>query len=489
MTSPLDLPDDVADLKAMILQLQVEFEEQNHKFEEQKRVLDATEASYETLRQTHQATLEELEALRRWMYGRRSERIDDPNQLHLFDMGDLLAGTPNDSEEADEAAPPRRRRKRNGRGFDLDKLPQERVRDDVRDEQKQCACCGREMAQIGIDESKVLEFIPSSLKVIVHERPKYACGRCKLGVTTAPTPARVLPRCIAGPGLIAQIVVSKFGDHLPLYRLEDIFHRHGLLLPRSTLCDWVAGAAELLRPLYELQKERMRQSPVLWTDDTTVTVLNESLRKGSLKGCFWVYLGDERHPYSVFDFTLDRSRHGPARFLAGFEGYVHADAFAGYDGIYLQSNGKIIEVACWAHARRKFFDAKQSNPRQAHQALEWIRQLFDIEDRAADLSDEARRQLRQAESVPILDRLESYLAELAPRALPKSALGKAVTYARNQWQALRRFVEDGRLRIDNNLSERTLRPVAIGRKNWLFVGNRDGRIEEPGGFVGPVPVE
>ena len=491
MSISSELPENVADLQAMILRLDRELGEARQQFgearqqvdeiqvefEQQERVLNATEASYEELRQTHQAALEELDTLRRWMYGRRSERIDDPNQLHLFDLGPALVEEADESDARDDneatSTKPRKRR-RKPRALDLDKLPHERIRDDVSDEQKRCGCCGREMEAIGIEESKVLEFIPASLKVIVHERPKYACGRCKEGVTTAPAPRRVLPRCIAGPGLIAQIVVGKFGDHLPLYRLEDIFRRNGLHLARSTLCDWAGGAAELLRPLYDLQKMRIQQSPVMWTDDTTVTVLNESKMGGSRTGRFWIYLGDAANPYSVFDFTLDRTRNGPAGFLASFKGYLHADAFAGYDGIYLGSDGSIIEVACWAHARRKFFDAKQSNPRQAHQILEWIRQLYDIEDRAADLNDDNRRALRQAESVPILDRVERYLEEIAPIALPKSALGKAVTYARNQWQALRRYVDDGRLTIDNNLSERTIRPLAIGRKNWLFVGNRNG---------------
>jgi transposase len=225
-----------------------------------------------------------------------------------------------------------------------------------------------------------------------------------------------------------------------------------------------------LRPLYERQKERVLQSPVLWTDDTPVTVLLGS-QEGSRKGRFWTYIG-QQHPYSVYDFTENRARDGPARFLAGFEGYLHADAYGGYDHIYLGSNDSILEVACWAHARRKFFDATLSSPREAHQILEWVGQLYDIEDRARESSDQTRQSLRKQEADPVLDRMERYLVELEHRSLPKSALGKAVSYARNQWQALRRYTEDGRLSIDNNLSERTLRHQAIGRKNWLFLGSK-----------------
>ncbi len=317
---------------------------------------------------------------------------------------------------------------------------------------------------------RILEYVPSKLEVHVHVRPKYACRYCKDGVASPPPPERPIARGIAGPGLIAQIVVAKFGDHLPLYRQEDFFTRHGLHIPRSTLCDWVQAAAELLSPLYQRQKELVLKSPVLWTDDTPVTVLMGG-QEGSRKGRFWTYIG-EQHPYSVYDFTESRARDGPAQFLAGFRGYLHADAYGGYDQIYLGSNNTIREVACWAHARRKFFDAQSSSPRDAHQILEWIRQLYDVEERARELSADARRELRAAEAVPVLDRLGTRLAELGKRALPKSGLGKAVWYASNQWQALCRYTEDGRLTIDNNVSERTLRHQAIGRKNWLFLGSR-----------------
>jgi hypothetical protein len=240
-------------------------------------------------------------------------------------------------------------------------------------------------------------------------------------------------------------------------------------ISRSTMCDWVKSVAELFRPLYDLQRERALQSSVMWTDDTPITVLGDS--KGSFKGYFWTYIGDRQHPYSVYDFTNNRSRDGPASFLERYSGYLHADAYRGYDAMFLHIGSNVIEVACWSHARRKFFDAVKSNPRESHQILEWIRQLYDIEDRAHDWSVAARRELRAGEANPVLDKIEAYLAELAPRALPKTTLAKAVTYARNQWEALRRYTDDGRLTIDNNVSERTLRHQAIGRKNWLFLGS------------------
>jgi transposase len=298
---------------------------------------------------------------------------------------------------------------------------------------------------IGEDVTRELDYEPAKLIGHIHVRPKYACRRCKDGVSAAALPSRPIPGGIAGPGLITEVYVSKFGDHLPLYRLEDILTRYGVYISRSTLCDWMKAVAHLFRPLYELQRERVLQSSVMWTDDTYITVLGG--RQGSFKGYFWTYIGDQQHPYSVYDFTNRRTRAGPTSFLESYSGYLHADAYTGYDAMFLDAGSGVIEVACWSHARRKFFNAVNSYPRQSHQVLEWIRQLYDIEDRAHDRSGEARRELRVAEANPVLDKIEVYLAELATTVLPKSSLAKAVTYARNQWEALRRYTEDGRLTI------------------------------------------
>jgi transposase len=437
------------------------------------RVLDETAASYEELRQEHASVLEQLAWYKRWVHGRRRERIvEGEGQQHLFDLHG--EGVPEEPGRA-EPQPPQQevaahRRRRRNRQLDLSRLPHHRHELDLPEAEKTCSCCGRAKDRIGEDITTILEYEPAKLEVHEHVRPKYACRYCKDGVSSPPPPPRPIARGIAGPGLISQIVVSKFGDHLPLYRLEDILVRHGIHFPRSTLCDWVAAAAELLRPLYQLQRQLVVQCPVMWTDDTKVTVLVGG-EDGSREGHFWTYVGNDEQPYSVYDFTLSRSRDGPQSFLEDFRGYLHADAYAGYDAIYLGSDNEIVEVACWAHARRQFFDARHNYPREAHQVLEWIRQLYDIEDRARELSVAARRELRAAEANPVLDKIEVYLAELATRVLPKTAFAKAVAYARNQWQALRRYTEDGRLTIDNNVSERTLRHQAIGRKNWLFLGS------------------
>jgi transposase len=474
------LPDDpeqcqrlLHDLLSRNDELRRQAEDARRRIDELQRVLDATAADYSQLQEKHAELAETLALLRRYVFGPRRERLhDDPGQGHLFDLHDTVleieASTPAEPDAAGSGERPGAARPR-GRNS-LDHLPHHRIEHDLPEAEKTCPCCGGAKHRIGEDLSRELEFTPAKLEVNVHVLPKYACPKCRDGVASPPVPPKPIPGGIAGPGLVAYVLVGKFSDHLPLYRLEDILTRHGVHLSRSTLCDWVRNAADLLGPLADLQKTRVLQSPVLWTDDTHVLVLGGA-KPGSTKGRFWPYIGDAEHPYSVYDFTMSRARDGPATFLADYHGFLQADAYGGYDGIFLNSNGRIVEVACWAHARRKFHEARANAPREANQVLEWIRQLYDVEDRAADMTAAERQVLRQRESVPILEGIERYLDELSPRALPKSALGKALTYARNQRAALRQYVNDGRLTIDNNISERTLRSQAIGRKNWEFLGS------------------
>ena len=444
-------------------------EEARRRLDELGRVLDRTAADYDRLKREHDELAETLALLRRYLFGpRRERRVDDPGQGHLFDLP--AEPEPPSLGPTADGPPPRPRPDRSPRRARLDHLPHVRIEHDLTEPEKTCAGCGVPKRRIGEDESRELEYLPARLEVRVHVLPKYACPRCRDGVASPPVPAKPIPGGIAGPGLVSFVLVGKFADHLPLYRLEDILTRHGVHLARSTLCDWVRNAADLLAPLAALQEARVLQSAVIWTDDTHVLALGGE-KPGGTTARFWAYIGDDAHPYSVYDFTMSRSRDGPAAFLADYRGYLQADAYGGYDGIFTASDGTILEVACWAHARRKFYDARSNAPREANRVLEWIRQLYDVEDRARDLAPEARQALRQRESVPVLDRIEAYLDELSARALPKSALGKALTYARNQRAALRRYVEDGRLTIDNNVSERTVRPQAIGRKNWEFLGS------------------
>jgi transposase len=421
--------------------------------------------------QTIDELRQQIALYRRYVFGPRRERlVEAPGQGHLFELADVDAiCDPLPEPPGREArTPPQPRRSRKP---DYDRLPQVRIEHDVPEAEKTCSHCGETKARIGADEARVLQFIPARFELHVHVLPKYACSHCRDGVTAPSPPPRPVRGCIAGPGLLSEIIVSKFAQHSTLYRYEDISTRYGLHLSRSTLCDWVGKVADLLGPPYERQRQRVHQAEVLWTDDTPVTVLGGQ-KPGSHTGRFWVYIGPNASPYDVYDFTENRKRDGPALFLQDYAGHLHADAFSGYDGIYTDSGGRIIEVACWAHARRKFFDARSSSPAEASLILEMIRRLYEVEDRARPLDDAARAATRQDQAVPILQRLRVALDRLSSTLLPKSALAKAVTYALNQWDALCRYTEDGRLTIDNNAAERRLRDQAIGRKNWLFLGNQ-----------------
>jgi transposase len=440
--------------------------------EDLQAALDEAAKLHNQAVQEHEQLLEELrrqlDLYRLYIFGPRRERlVEAPGQGHLFELDAVeeMTALPESPRDHREPPPPRRSRKP-----DYDRLPHVRIEHDIPEDDKVCTRCGDPKARIGEDEARVLNFIPARFELQIHVLPKYACSHCRDGVVAPETPPRPLSGCIAGAGVLAEVVVSKFAEHLPLYRFEDISTRYGLHLPRSTLCDWVRNVADLLKPLYQLQKELVRTAPVIWTDDTHVTVLGGG-EPGSHKGRFWVYIGPTTLPYDVHDFTENRRRDGPARFLAGYEGYLQADAFSGYDAIYTGSGGKIIEVACWAHARRKFLEARSSAPGEASLILQIIQRLYDVENRVRPLDDDARRAMRQSEAVLILKRLREELDRLSSKLLPKSALAQATTYALNQWQALCRYTEDGRLTIDNNTSERRVRDQAIGRKNWMFLGS------------------
>jgi hypothetical protein len=255
---------------------------------------------------------------------------------------------------------------------------------------------------------------------------------------------------------------------LPLYRLENIFARQQVHVARSTMCAWMAAAGELTRPLVELMKLRVKQSRVIHTDDTTVPIQSPG-EKQCRKGRIWCYLGDAANPYTVYEYTPNRTRAGPAGWLAGFTGYLQADAYGGYDGIY--SGGVVTEVACWAHARRKFFEAKETDSKRAVAMLTMIRELYAVEDEARELDDATRLALRQEKSAPVLARIKAWLDAEQQVVLPRSEMGQAIAYALNQWDALGVYATQGFLNIDNNASERALKRVALGRKNWLFAGH------------------
>ena len=266
-------------------------------------------------------------------------------------------------------------------------------------------------------------------------------GPCQEHVAIAAKPPQPIDKGLPGPGLLAQVITSKYGDHTPLYRQEDILARHGVTLSRATLCGWMARAAERLTPLYELMIERVQSSKIIWTDDTTVPVWDPTL-PATRTGRFWVYIGDDRNPFCTYDFTPRHTRDGPERFLSNFRGYLQADAFTGYDR--LCAGPDVIRVACWrAHARRKFYECRTTAPVLAHEALARIRQLYRIETGCRALPADERQAIRERDAVPLLEAFEAWLDEQSRQVLPKSPLGKAIAYARNQWPDLQTYTRDG----------------------------------------------
>jgi transposase len=336
-----------------------------------------------------------------------------------------------------------------------------------------CPDCGTQREKISEVVSEQLEYTPASLIVVEHVQVTYACKPCQQHVITANKPPQPIEKGVPGPGLLAHLIAQKYQRHLPLYRLEEDLARYSVLIRRSTLAGWMAGAAERLSLLYELKKRWALASHVLGTDDTPVKVLDPELDR-TRTGRFWAYVGDDRHPVVVYDYTPNHKRDGPATFLKDYAGVLQADAFSGYDAIYYGSSGKIIEAGCCAHARRKFHEARETSPEAAHQALAFFGRLYAVEHDAQSLSAEARHALRQKKSVPILNDLHVWLKDTLPKLRPKTPITGAIKYCLRHWDALNEFVTDGNIPIDNNRTERTLRSQAIGRRNWMFLGSDNG---------------
>lgn len=417
-----------------------------------------------------------VDALLRRYYGPKRERFD-PRQLLLFGI-QVVEQPLDEASIADEAGEPlATRRAKNRHKHGRNQLPAhlERIaiEHDLSDQEKACPACGNERKRIGAEVSEQLEYFPAMLKVLKHVRHKYACPCCEHdgynpNITTAAKPPGPIDRGLPGPSLLAYVITSKLGDHLPLYRLENIFARQQVGVARSTMCAWMRAAGEMVAPLVERMAELVRRSQVIHTDDTTVPIQSPGAKQ-CRKGRVWCYLGDKSYPYTVYDYTPNRSRAGPAEWLSEYRGYLQADAYGGYDGIY--AGGDVREVACWAHARRKFYDAQDSDGRRAAEILPMIVRLYAVEHQAKELDDDGRLALRKDRAVPVLDEIRAWLDAESEIIVLRSPMAQAITYARNQWAALCEYTTRGFLAIDNNAAERALKRVALGRKNWLFAGN------------------
>jgi transposase len=424
------------------------------------------------LRGTVEKQQDHIAKLVKMHFGCQSERIEGPT---LFD--DLPGGGPDEPApvtpvlpEPDVLVP---KRKGHGRKPNPANLPRRREEIDLSEAEKVCPCCAGVRVRIGETIRERLDYTPSSIFVREIARPTYACRSCEQAARdpqfAAPTfPPEPVPKSGVGAGLLAQVIVSKCVDHLPLYRQESIFARHGWPVSRTRLCDLVAACATLLDPVYRAMITRLKASFAIHADESPVKLLQP--RRTAYA---WLYLGDAANPYTLFDFTPGRGEEYPAAFLSGYSGFVHADGYAGYNPVH---GSGARHLGCWAHVRRKFVEARTNNAAKASEALAYIRTLYAVEQEILHekLTGDAVVSRRQTRAGPILRKFGEWRDVEQRTVLPKSPFGQAVSYALNQWPTLGRYLNDARFTIDNNVAERAVRPLAVGRKNWLFVGGDGG---------------
>jgi transposase len=453
------LPDDPKVLQQMVLDLMAQLDRES-----------AERSKFETLLR------ELLEAKR----NRKSEQLS-ADQLALFAeawqarQAAAEAETSADSDDSDDDDTPgvagSASSKRGGGRQPLPRdLKRQRIIHDLADAEKHCQACDQDLRPIGEETSERYEYVPAQLTVVEDVCKKYAC-QCT--VKTATKPPQPIEKSTAGASLLAQVIVAKTVDHLPLNRQEKIFERHGAEISRKTMCGWMAQSADLLTPLYGKAKEVLFKSKAIGTDDTGVKVLDEKL-PFARTGRIWPYYGDKDHPVILYDYTKTRARAGPEEFLKGYRGHLQADAYGGYDAFFKDPARGLTEVGCWSHARRYYIKALDSDPARMGPVLFLIAQLYRVEEQARGWNAEARLELRQQKSRPVLDKLHGYVLETQAEVLPKSPEGRAIRYTLNNWTALNRYCEDGDLEIDNNHTERSIRGVAVGRNNWIFFGSDQG---------------
>ena len=481
--SPAALPDldalDSAALKALVLTQHEEKQRQLEELAQQRATLSERLTQHQAEIDSHLEQIEHLklvvEKLRRMLFGSRSEKLSrqlDQLELQLEEMETshaALASAPARAAQSESsAAKPARK-----------PLPEHLPREILthHPEQNFCPECGGGLRHFGEDVSEQLEYVPESFRVIRHVRPKFACGKCEI-VVEAPAPARPIARGLAGPGLLAHVLVSKYADHCPLYRQSEIYARQGVELDRSTLAGWVGAASELLAPLVDAVRRHVLGATKLHADDTPVPVLAPGNGK-TKTGRLWTYVRDDRTagestaPAVWFAYSPDRKGEHPRQHLKEFTGTLQADAYSGFHHLY--DTGRIREAACWAHARRKFHDIHAAHPSPTTTvALERIGDLYGIEAEVRGKPAEERRTIRQARAAPLLGELRVWMEKMLRSLSPKSETAEAIRYALSRWRALTRYVDDGAIEIDNSAAERALRAVALGRKNYLFCGSDAG---------------
>ncbi|HYZ20601.1 MAG TPA: IS66 family transposase [Rhodopila sp.] len=471
MPAPLDpttLPDSVSALRSLLL----------HREAEHAADLAAAQAGLKEQVLRNEQLKQRLARLLRERFGASSEKLRGAiEQLELV-LGDLeeqvAETTPPEPEQRTAPAEPETSRRKPARRPLPDALPR-----DVVEHAAPCACphCGGTvLRRLGEDVTEVLEYVPGAFRVTRHVRPKLSCRSCER-IAQAAAPSLPIYRGLAGPGLLAHVLVAKYCDHLPLYRQAEIYARDGVDLDRSTLADWVGQTARLMRPLVEAVGSHVMTAARVHADDTTVPVLDPG-RGRAKTGRLWCYVRDDRPfgsqapPAVLYRYSADRKGEHPREHLGAFRGILQADGYAGYAGLYDRG---VTEAACWAHARRKFFDvhAETQSPLAA-EALHRIAALYGIETSARGKSPETRLAIRQDKSAPLLADLRVWLENSLGRISGKSSLAGAIRYTLSRWEALTLVLRDGRTCLDNNAAERAMRPMCLGRKNWLFAGSDAG---------------
>jgi len=467
----------------MIGPLLRERDEQQRRADEQQQRTNELQVKNQELQLENLRLQLALERYKKWYYGPRADRLTGGEMAQmLLEFAEALERKPvNPADvpshvEAGEQGPRVERRKGRRALADFENLPVTTHVYELSTQERACPGCRVERKEIGAEESWQIEYIPGRFERIQHVRKKYACPSCESNgdhpqMKTAPKPDTAIDKGMAGPGLLAYIVTSKFSDYLPLYRLEDIFMRQGFEISRATQSVWCGDVADLAEPLYDLMAERVRASHVVATDDTILPMLSTGK---AAHARMWVYVGDETHPYNVFDFTLHRGRDGPKYFLKDYGQILLADAYGGYNGV-VAGNG-ILRAGCWAHLRRKIIEAEEVAPEIAREAVARIGALYAVEKQASGLSANARLHLRQMHSAPVLVQLREQFLTWKQQLLPRHPMAEAISYALSQWTELNVFCSDGAVPLDNNVSEREMKRVVLNRKNSLFVGNpRGGR--------------
>jgi len=472
-TAPAALPDSIEELRALVF-----LQQEEHAAEIAERNTEIAERNEEISQ-----LREYIRLLKSKRFGASSERTVS-EQMGLFNEAEILCDRTLDAEEAIIGIPAHERRKRGGRKPLPAFLPREEIIHDLTEEQKVCGNDpSHSLVAIGEDKLEQLVFIPATAKVIVHVRPKYACPKCKDGIETAPMPPQPIPKSMATPSLLAQVAASKYVDGAPLYRQEAMFRRIGVDLSRATLAFWMIKMGDLIQPLLDRFLQNIRDHDYVLADETPFQVLKEDGKRAASQSYLWALRGGEANrPLLYFEYDSTRGGAVIERMLDGFHGFLQTDGYSGYEALGKRSG--IVHVGCFAHARRKFVEALRGQSKKpkkpgaklslARQGLSKINKLYECERLFRDATPEERYVLRQEKTKPKLEDLHIWFTESIERVSPKSLTGEALKYLKGQWPKLERVIDDGRIALDTNAVERSIRPFVIGRRNWLFADTPKG---------------